>query len=49
MMNIAVSIDVVIERDCLMGFDSEEVLLRHKQKFCVTSKYANLDSLTSQF
>ena len=32
-----------------MGFNSREALQNHQNKFCINSKYANLDSLTNHF
>ena len=32
-----------------MFFDAEESLTRHRNKFCINSKYGNIDALNSEF
>lgn len=32
-----------------MSFDNPQALNSHKEKFCIHSKYADLDSLTKQY
>lgn len=38
-----------ISRDCSIAFDSQQALGTHQLKFCTNSKYANLDTLNTEY
>ena len=42
-------VPIVLSSDCHMVFDNSTILANHQLKFCTNSKYANMDTLTSEY